>query len=45
MDRHTRSFRSVPVRAYAGQAAALGRPPDMREMTFYPHLMGSSNYC
>src|SRR5437762_5885755 len=39
VDCNTRSFRPVPARAVIGQAAALGRPPDMREMTFYPHLM------
>src|SRR4029077_905619 len=44
-DCNARRFRPVPVRAVIGQAAALGRPPNMREMTFYSHLMGSSNYC
>ena len=45
VDCNARRFRPVPVRAVIGQAAALGRPPYMREMTFYSHLMGSSNYC
>ena len=38
-------FRAVPVRTVIGQAAALGRPPHMREMAFYPHLLISSNCC
>jgi hypothetical protein len=38
-------FRAVPVRTVIGQAAALGRPPQMREMAFYPHLLISSNRC
>lgn len=42
VDRNKRSFRSVPVQSVVGQAAALGRSPDMREMAFYPHVMTSN---
>ena len=45
VDCDTTRFRAVPVRTVIGQAAALGRPLHMREMTFYPHLLISSNRC
>jgi hypothetical protein len=38
-------MRSVSVRAVVGQAAALGRAPRVREVTFYPHLVSSFNCC
>ena len=36
-------MRSVSVRTAVGQAAALGRPPRVREVTFCPHLVSSFN--